>query len=58
MNTYLILSYFKKVRLMQSQGWYKTMSGDWRDSHGVRYISKYDFLKMNLDELRKAVSNG
>lgn len=58
MNAVLRLLYFKKVNLMKSHNWYQTMSGDWCDSHMMRRISKHDFVRMTLDELREAVSNG
>lgn len=48
----------RKIKLLYKHNWYRTMSGGWRDSHMMGYISKQDFRNMTLDELRKAVSHG
>ena len=42
-----------KIRLMHEHNYYKTMSGDWRDSHMVRYVPKERFQQLSLEELKK-----
>jgi hypothetical protein len=47
----LPFGFFKKSNLLKCRGYYKTMSGDWRDSHGI-FLSKEAVARMSIEELR------
>ena len=44
-----------KARLMRRRGYYRTLSGDWRDNHMLHIVSKMAFYRLSLDELERLV---
>ena len=46
-----LLEYGKKIRLLKDRGYYKTMSGCWRDSHCMRIYTRRDISHTPLNIL-------
>lgn len=41
----------RKHNYMRSRNWYRTMSGGYRDSHAMKFISKKEFKNATPQEL-------
>ena len=44
-----------KARLMRRRGYYKTLSGDWRDNHAMYIVTKDVFRRLSLEELERSI---
>ncbi len=49
---------FKKYRLMEERGFYRSMSGCWCESHGRPWLSGSDYSLLSYKELSNFLDKG
>lgn len=47
------LNYTRNEKLLESRGWYRTLSGGWADSHGAQTITPEEVCSMTPEELNR-----
>ena len=50
------IKYYKRIKKLQSLGWYKNMAGGFTESHCMYVISKRELLKMSDKDFLKMIS--